>query len=71
MIEQFTGKKPVERSGSTDCNICFSLGIAGCCFGGYEGTGAHTKEEKVDISSLNVGMKIVMSFMLEFFENIF
>lgn len=71
VIERFTGTVPVERSGSTDCNICFSLGIAGCCFGGYEGTGAHTKEEKVDISSLNVGMKIVMSFMLEFFENTF
>lgn len=68
VIEAHTGKTPVLRSGSTDCNISFAQGIAGCCFGGYEGTGAHTREEKVDISSLETGMKIVMHFVLDYFN---
>ena len=39
-----TYKKPILSSGSTDCNIPYSLGIPGCCFGGYIGKGEHTKE---------------------------
>ena len=68
VIEAHTKKVPALRSGSTDCNICFAYGVAGCCFGGYEGIGAHTREEKVDISSLETGMKIVMHFILDYFN---
>ncbi len=68
IIEAHTGIAPALRSGSTDCNICFAMGVAGCCFGGYEGTGAHTREEKVDISTLETGMKILMHFVLDYFS---
>ena len=68
VIEQHTGNRPSVHSGSTDCNICYAMGVAGCCFGGYEGTGAHTREEKISIASLKTGMKIVMQFVLDFFE---
>lgn len=65
IIEFYTHKKPILSSGSTDCNIPYSLGIPGCCFGGYIGMGEHTKEEWIDISSLEIGMKILMHFMLD------
>ncbi len=68
VIRQFTGTDPDQHSGSTDCNIPFSLGIAGCCFGGYLGQGAHTREEKIEIASLLTGMQIVTWFILDFFQ---
>lgn len=68
VIEVHTGNRPSYFSGSTDCNICYDRGVAGCCFGGYEGKGAHTREERVDMSSLLPGMKILMHFMLDYFE---
>lgn len=68
VIEYFTQETPDTHSGSTDCNIPYSQGIAGCCFGGYLGQGAHTKEEKIEIASLEVGMQIVMSFVLNYFD---
>jgi len=67
-IEQYTGNIPTCSSGSTDCNMSYSLGISGCCFGGYSGQGAHTREEKIEIASLCVGMKIVMHFVLDYME---
>ena len=68
VIHQYTDNLPAFHSGSTDCNICYDRGVAGCCFGGYEGKGAHTREERVEISSLLPGMKILMHFILDHFE---
>lgn len=68
VIETYTNQKPKQYSGSTDCNICYSLGIAGSCFGGYIGFGAHTREEKVEVASLRIGMKILMHFVLDYFD---
>jgi acetylornithine deacetylase/succinyl-diaminopimelate desuccinylase-like protein len=68
VIQHHTGHLPSLHSGSTDCNICYDCGVAGCCFGGYEGKGAHTRQERIEINSLPVGMKILMHFMLEYFD---
>ena len=68
IIEMYSSKKPVLSSGSTDCNIPYSLGIPGCCFGGYIGKCEHTREEWIDIASLEVGMKILMHFMIDYFN---
>jgi acetylornithine deacetylase/succinyl-diaminopimelate desuccinylase-like protein len=68
VIQHHTGNLPSLHSGSTDCNICYDRGVAGCCFGGYEGKGAHTRQERIEINSLPVGMKILMHFMLEYFD---
>ena len=67
-IAYFNGEKAILTSGSTDCNISYSLGVSGCCFGGYTGNGAHTREEKVEIASLLPGMKIVTNFILDYFN---
>ena len=68
IIEMYSHSKPILSSGSTDCNIPYSLGIPGCCFGGYLGKGEHTREEWIDIASLETGMKILMHFMLDYYK---
>lgn len=65
MIEKHTGKTPKISSGSTDCNTSYAHGVVGCCFGGYLGSGEHTKEERIEIHSLDVGMKLLMEFVKE------
>ena len=54
------GYHRTEECGSTDCNIPLSMGIPAVCFGVYEGHGAHTREEWVDIESTRDGMKIAL-----------
>lgn len=63
-IQYFYGHAPQITSGSTDCNIPYSLGLCGCCLGGYIGEGEHTYEEWIDLSSLEVGMNILIHFVL-------
>ena len=64
----FTGVTPKIRAGSTDLNASYSLGIAGACFGGYIGEGEHSKAEYLEIESLEPGMKIVMTMVLDYFK---
>ena len=67
LIERRIGTRPEGGSGSTDCNIPFSMGINSLCFGGYIGIGAHTREEKLEKASLLPGMGVMMEFMLSYF----
>lgn len=68
VIERHAGQRPPVKSGSTDCNWPLSLGIPAICFGGYLGSGAHTREEYVELSTLSVGFPIVMEFIMSWFE---
>ena len=65
---EYLGREPKFRPGSTDCNIPFSMGIAGLSTGCYTGAGAHTREEWVDIESLNNGILIAGAFVLDHFR---
>lgn len=58
----------VAESGSTDCNIPMSLGVPAICVGSYVGAGVHTREEKLQISSVPIGLKIVAELILDYFE---
>ena len=58
------GYTRTDECGSTDCNIPLSMGIPAVCFGVYEGHGAHTREEWVDIESTRDGMKILAEVVL-------
>lgn len=58
----------VAQSGSTDCNIPMSLGIPALAVGCYLGDGEHTREEKVLIKSIPIGLKIVAEIILEYFN---
>ena len=58
------GYHRTEECGSTDCNIPLSMGIPAVCFGVYEGKGAHTRDEWVDVESTRDGMKILSEVLL-------
>ncbi len=59
ITEKYSGVKCQMESGSTDCNIPLSLGVASVCVGTHLGAGAHTREEKLLKSSVMPGLKIV------------
>lgn len=62
VFERRTGTPPEFKSGSTDSNIPLSLGIPALTFGGYLGKGIHTREEWLDIASLETGFSIICDF---------
>lgn len=64
-IEAVTGEPPALSSGSTDANVPLSLGIPAVTFGLCIGEGAHTREEWLDISSLETGLKIGLKLVVE------
>ena len=68
ICEKHSGEPCVGINGSTDCNIPMSLGIPSIAFGCYKGSGAHTRDEKVLISSIPIGMKIATEVILGYFQ---
>ena len=68
ICQKHSGKLCPSRSSSTDCNIPMSMGIPAISMGCYVGQGAHTREEKVLISSIPVGLKIAAEIILGYFE---
>ena len=55
-------------AGSTDANVPLSLGIPAVCVGTHLSSGAHTRAEKILISSIPVGLKISAEIILSFFK---
>ena len=68
VCEKHSGLPCRPKAGSTDCNIPMSLGIPAVAVGSYLGEGEHTREEKVLLDSIPVGMKIVADLVLENFN---
>ena len=68
ICKKYTGMECISTSGSTDCNIPQSLGVAAVCPGVYYGGGAHTREEWVEKSSIPIGLKIVFELILGYFN---
>ena len=66
--EKYTGKPCTIKTSSTDCNIPLSLGIPAVCVGIYDGCGEHTREEKLLIESMAIGLKICSDIVLNYFE---
>ncbi len=66
VIEEYTGIRPPHRPSSTDANIPLSLGIPATCFGMYRGSGAHTREEYLEIDSLLTGLQIGLTIITDF-----
>ena len=63
------GRELAFASGSTDCNIPLSRGVAALCLGCYRGAGAHTREEYVEIDSLIPGMEFLFDMVLHHFAD--
>ena len=53
-----TGEAPNRIAASTDANIPLSMGVPALTFGLYNGEGAHTRGEWLDIESLKPGLLI-------------
>ena len=66
-IRRVTGMEPVFSSGSTDCNIPLSVGIPAVCLGLVVASGAHTRTETLQLSSLPCGSALCMDFLCHFF----
>ena len=66
-VENHYGFTPHTAPGSTDCNVPLSMGIRAICPGCVLGTGAHTREESVEISSLLPGLKVAFELILHHF----
>jgi acetylornithine deacetylase/succinyl-diaminopimelate desuccinylase-like protein len=64
ILQAHTGRMPVIESASTDCNIPLSLGIPAVSFGLCRGGGAHTREEWVELSSLETGIAAAVETLL-------
>ena len=62
-MHRISGLEVIEGSSSTDCNIPFSMGISAVCFGVVRSSGAHTREEKIEIASLYDGCRLLLDFL--------
>lgn len=60
IIEEIIGKKVSFTSGSTDCNIPLSLGVAALCVGTDIHENTHTREEWIDKESIKTGLLITI-----------
>ena len=65
IIEDTIGEKVKFVSGSTDCNIPLSLGVAAICIGTDIHDKTHTREEWVDKKSILTGLSIAIKTSLE------
>ena len=62
-VLETVGLEVFTASSSTDCNIPLSQGIPAICFGVCRSAGAHTLEEKLDITSLRDGCRLLLDFL--------
>ncbi len=68
VCEKHTNIPCTTTTMSTDCNIPLSQGIPAVCVGVYDGTGEHTREEKLLKSCLPKGLAICLDLILDCFE---
>lgn len=71
IVEEVARTKVSFRSASTDCNIPLSMGIPAVCIGVYNGDGSHTREEYIEKSSLESGLKIAIKTVLTLIGKVF
>ncbi len=62
-VKDLFDMETINGSSSTDCNIPLSMGIPAICFGVCKSFGCHTREEKVEIASLELGCKLLLDFL--------
>ncbi len=67
-IRDHFGSNPVQKAGSTDCNVPLSMGIPAVCFGCVLGDGMHTREEYIEIDSIPKGLALAVQTVLYYFE---
>ena len=68
IMKYYTDAEVRTGSASTDCNIPLSKGIPAVCFGGYVGHKGHTRQEFLELDSLEVGPVVVGTVLTEYFK---
>jgi len=68
ILTGFCGKPPIFRSGSGDLNIPMSMGIPGIGWAAYEVVGVHTREERLNLESLQTGLSVNLAVALSCLE---
>lgn len=63
IIEKIIDKEVRLDSGSTDCNIPMSQGVPSVCVGVCYYEGMHTREERLEIDSLNPGFDVAVELI--------
>ncbi len=66
IIEKHTNKKVSFISGSTDCNSAMAEGVPAIAMGVYNGDKYHTREEWLEIKSLDTGFDIAIDTIKAF-----
>ena len=64
---QYLGRHMHFKTGSTDCNIPLSMGIASICVGCCDGDGCHTREEYLDVKGIYPGLCMAFAMILQHF----
>ncbi len=67
-IRTYFGFDPILKAGSTDCNVPLSMGIPAVCFGCILGDGMHTREEYIELDSIENGLALAMQTVCRYFE---
>jgi len=62
-VRKVTGLEPLPGISSTDANIPLSLGIPAVCISACRGSGAHTREEKLEKASLSDGCRLLLDIL--------
>ncbi len=65
IIREVTGEEPDPSPASTDANIPLSLGIPANTVGTVRGALLHTRDEWVDLASLEDGLRVILGLMLQ------
>ena len=66
---EITGRELHYHSASTDANFPLSFGIPAVTIGSCYSHGAHTREEYLELDSLEPGLRYFMNFLNKFFED--
>ncbi len=65
-IKLATGEDMQLRSGSTDANVALAAGVPAICVGVCRGGRCHSREEWLDISSLEAGCRLAMALLEDY-----
>ena len=69
ILREFTGNEKIgQHAASTDANSALAIGVPAATIGAIDGSGAHTRGEWVDLSSLPMGQKIALATVMQYFK---
>jgi len=69
ILREFTGNENIgQHAASTDANSALAIGVPAATIGAIDGSGAHTRGEWVDLSSLPTGQKIALATVMQYFK---